>query len=473
MFRLGHLRFFISLARGAGIFLLLLQIFAAGTTLLCATGVYAQEGRESAEITFSRAVLLYDDKKYAEATQELLKAHKADPRNTNVIYYLALSLSAQGNHAEAEAYLRKGLEVQPKNANLQYLLAYNLRSQGKTAAARELAESIQLEPASPLVGPSRELLTALKSPRRGDGPFWLELSAREQYDSNLALRANRRSRTPGLGQSASWGNLLGLSGEYSFFRSNNWQAAVRYDMFQTINYENHKFDFNDHVVGGRVTYNDVLPNGQRFFVTGRAFHDVLLQQGRIFLQRPTGLLDSYLYWDKTGSNRTELLYQLQYENFNEHPPRDLPSFLPPSPLGQREDRRDAFNHRVGLIHYIFFDRQRYGINFGYNFDRQDAYGQNWRYDGHRPVAGVLVTLPWKIRATTNFEYHFRHYDGTNSLAHKTRKDQELLTLFSLAKDITPSLAVTLEHLWNSSHSTIGTYSFKRQVYSLGLTWRYY
>ena len=469
MLQLGHRCFITFMIRVAGIFLLFLQIFAAGTILFCAAGAHAQEGRESAEIVFSRAVLLYDDKKYPEATQELLKAHKLDPRNTNVIYYLALSLSAQGNNADAEAYLRKGLEAQPKNANLQYLLAYNLRAQGKTEAAKQLAESIQLEPASPLVGPSRELLTALRTPRRGDSPFWLELSAREQYDSNLALRANRRSQTPGLGQAASWGNLLGLSGEYAFFRTSKWQAAARYDMFQTLNYENHKFDFNDHVVGGRVTYNDILPTGQRYFVTGRAFHDVLLQQGRIFLQRPTALLDSYLYWDKNGSTRTQLLYQIQYEKFNEHPPRGKGGQL----LGEGDERRDAFNHRVGLVHYIFFDRQRYGINFGFNYDREDAYGSNWRYDGYRPVGGVLVTLPWEIRATSNFEFHARHYDGTNSLAGKTRKDQELLALFSLAKDITPSLTVTLEHLWNNSNSTIGTYSFQRQVYSLGLTWRYY
>ena len=334
MFRLGHLRFFISLARGAGIFLLLLQIFAAGTTLLCATGVYAQEGRESAEITFSRAVLLYDDKKYAEATQELLKAHKADPRNTNVIYYLALSLSAQGNYAEAESYVRKGLEIQPKNANLQYLLAYTLRAQGKTTASREVAESIQLDPASPLVGPSRELLTALKSPRRGDTPFWLELSARAQYDTNGLLKPNHGSLTPGDGKKDSWGNLLGLSTEYAFLRSARWQAAARYDMFQTLNYENHKFDFNDHVIGGRVTYNDSLPGGQRYFLTGRAFHDVLLQEGRLFLQRPTGVLDSYLYWDNSGSNRTQLFYQLQGAIFNEHPPRNKKFPFSPTPNGK-------------------------------------------------------------------------------------------------------------------------------------------
>ena len=380
-----------------------------------------------------------------------------------------MSLSAQGDNAEAEAYLRKGLEAQPKNANLQYLLAYNLRAQGKTTAARELAESIQLDPASPLVGPSRDLLTALRTPRRGDTPFWLEVSARAQYDSNVALRANHGSLTPGLGNKTSWGNLLALSAEYAFFRSTNWQAAARYDGFQTLNYNNHDFDFTDHVVGGRVTYNDLLPSGQRYFITARSFYDILLQDGREFLQRPTALLDSYLYWDKNGSNRTQLLYQFQYEKFNEHPPRGKPGLL----LGEGDERRDGFNHRVGLVHYIFFDRQRYGINFGYNYDREDAYGSNWSYDGHRAVAGFLVTLPWEIRTTTNFEFHARNYGGTNTVFGKHRSDEEVTALFSLTKDITPNLTATLEHLWNSNDSTIGTYSYNRQVYSLGLTWRYY
>jgi tetratricopeptide (TPR) repeat protein len=441
-----------------GIFLLL--SYLAAITLLSANGVYAQEGRESAEITFSKAVLLYDDKKYAEATQLLLKAHQQDPRNTNVIYYLALSLNAQGNNAEAEAYLRKGLEIQPKNANLQYLLAYTLRAQGKTSASRELAESIQLDPASPIVGPSRDLLTALKTPRRGDSPFWIEITTRAQYDSNVSLEPNHRSRSQPLGPSESWGNLVGVSTEYTFFHSGNWQAAGRYDFLQTLNYHNHKFDFNENIVGGRLTYTNVLPGGQRYFLTGRGFYDNLLQAGKQFLARPTGIFDSYLYWDGNGSNRTQLLYQLQGKNYQ---------------TGRRDENRDALNNRFGLVHYIFFDRQRYGINFGYNFDYEDAVGANWNYSGHRAVAGLLVTLPWEIRATSNFEFHARHYNGVNSRFSTPlrRHDHEYLALFNLAKDLTPNLTLSFEHLWNHNESSIAAYDYKRQVYSAGLTWRYY
>jgi tetratricopeptide (TPR) repeat protein len=467
MVEVNQYRRLTSAGRGRGMFLLL--SYALAITLLFAARLHAQEGREAAEISLSKAVLLYDDKKYDEATQLLLKANQQDPRNTNVIYYLALSLNAQGKHAEAEAYLRKGLEVQPKNTHLQYLLAYTLRAQGKTAESRQMAEAIQLDPASPIVGPSRDLLTALKTPRRGDSPFWIEATARGQYDSNVILKPNNQRQADPAGHTSSWGNLLSLSSEYSFSRSEHWQTAARYDMYQTLNYENHDFDFSDHVVGGRVTYSNLLSTGQRVFLTVRPFYDILLQHGRKFLQRPTTLFDSYLYWDRNGANRTELLYQAQGKLFNENPSG---RFSLPTP-GRGDENRDALNHRAGLVHYIFFDSQRYGLNVGYNYDFEDALGHNWRYSGHRAVAGFLATLPWEIRAATNFEFHARNYDGINSQFGKHRNDKEIIALFNLSKDITPNLTVSLEHLWNNNVSTVGTYSYRRQVYSMGLTWRYY
>jgi tetratricopeptide (TPR) repeat protein len=449
-----------SLISGRGLFLVFSYIVAI--ILFCAAGAYAQ-GRESAEIGFSKAILLYDDKKYAEATQELLKAYRLDPRNTDIIYYLGLSLSAQGNYPEAEAYLRKGLALDPKNSDLQYLLAYALQAQGKMQAARELAESLQLEPASPLVGPTRQLLGALRTPRRGETPFWLELTARAQYDSNVSLKPNNGALAPGLGNKSSWGNLLALAGDYAFLRSERWQAGATYDALQTLNYENHDFDFSEQTPGARVTYNNLLPGGQRFFLTGRAFYDVLLQSGRLFLQRPTGSLDFFLL--ENPANGTELFYQLQGKIFNDHPPRP--------PNGKGDEDRDALNHLVGVVHRMFFSGGRHQINFGYHFDREEAQGKNWRYNGHKGVAGVMVTLPWEIRATTNFEFHARRYDGTNTGFGESRKDDETTVLFSLAKDITPKLTATLEHLWDSNHSSIANFRYQRQIFSFGVTWRYY
>src|SRR5262249_30601978 len=272
----------------------------------------------------------------------------------------------------------------------------------------------------------------------------------------------------GIGRASSWGNLFALSSEYAFFRSPTWQAAVRYDGYQTLNYNNHEFDYSDHVVGARFTRTDLLPSGQRYFVPLRPFYAILLQAGRRFLQRPTGLMDSYLFWDSSGANRTQLFYQLEGKIFNEHPSGSF------QPLGKRSEDRDALNYRVGLVHYMYFDHQRHGISFGYNYDFDDTEGKNWTYAGHRAVAGLLVTLPWDIRATTNFEYHARHYNGRNNRRFREqRSENESIALFSLAKDITPNLTLTFENLWDSNGSTIADFAYRRQVTSLGLTWRYY
>ena len=76
-------------------------------------------GFESAEILFTRAVLAYDEGKYAEATRDLLKAHELDPGHIDVIYYLGVTYNAQGNFDQAARYLRQGLALQPKNSDIR------------------------------------------------------------------------------------------------------------------------------------------------------------------------------------------------------------------------------------------------------------------------------------------------------------------------------------------------------------------
>jgi tetratricopeptide (TPR) repeat protein len=440
--------------------------FGLAIILLCSVALHAQEGRESAEVLFNKAVILYDDRRYDEAIQVLLKAIKLHPANTAVTYYLALSLNAQGKPAEAEAYLRKGLAIDPKSPDLQYLLALTLRALGKPEEARGIAEAIQPDPASPLVRSTRDLITALRAPTRVDTPFWLDLQVRGQYDSNVPFKPNNGSLATDVGKKTSGGNLFSLSGYYRFFRSEGgrWESALTYDMVQTLNYENHNFDFNDHVVGARIDYNNTLPTGQLYYLTGRVFYDIFLLAGRKTLQRPTSALTFRLFWDEKRSNFTDLYYQLQGKLFNERPPRP--------PNGAGDENKNALNHRFGPVHYILFDGGRHGINLGYNYDQEDAQGRNWRYSGHRAIAGFFITLPWEVRARTNFEFHARYYPGRNTTYGEIRRDQESIALFGLERNITPSLALVFEHLWDSNHSTIPNYRIQRQVYSLGLIWRF-
>lgn len=501
-------------------------------SLSFASLIYAQEGLESAEILFSQATLAYEEGHYNDAVRDLLNAHKADSQNTDVIYYLGLSYNALANHAQAAEYLRKGLEIEPKNNDIRYqlgvalygldnfdaalkefLIVYEaeaqrenigyyvglsyyqkkdyqnaltyfqrnvsteiktrqlnqyytgltLRGLGREAdALEELTEAIKLEPTSPIVGATQQLLSALRAPRVEVKRLRLELNTRVQYDSNVSSNPTRNTESVNLPREHSWGNLINLRGDYSLLQSERWESTATYNFLQTINFQAHRYDVHDHMIAANLFYKNLIPSGEPFFIGLQSNYDLLLLGDRKFMERPTGTLSFTLV--ETPANLTTVFGRLQYKDFfAEQKVRKG---------GNSDEQRDAINKLFALVHTIRFFGGQHQINFGYHADNEDAQGRNWRYSGHKAVAGLLITLPWEVRATSNFEFHARFYSGTNTLFDERRQDQQRTTLVSLAKDIMPNLTATLEHLWDSNQSTIAFYKTRRQVYSAGLTWRY-
>jgi len=475
----------------------------------------AESDFEAAEILFTQAVLEYDANDYAAAARDLLKAHALDSGNANVIYYLGLTYNAQGNFAEAERYLREGVALQPKNLDLryelgialygekryddalkeflavvaadphrdhagyyaglcyyqkrdyenavtyfrrnvstdiktrqlnQYYLGLALRELGRgTEAIEELTEVVKIEPASPIVGPTQQLLTVIRE-EAGGKRLRLEATFNGQFDSNPDGQNNAKK---------SYGNLLNARADYTVYRSGPWDAAVTYSFLQTLNYENHRGDITDNLVGASLYYKTLL-GGMRAIFGFQANNDIFLLNGELFIQRPTGT--ATLTLQENASNFTTMLLRPQYKDFM---------------LKGVAEKRRAANELVGLVHYIRFGAGGLNqFNFGYHFDNEDAIDTDWSYTGHKVIAGVLVALPWGLRASSNFEFHFRSYPAHNSEFGGHRRDNEATLLTALAKDIRPNLTATLQHFWDRNYSTTSDFNISRHVTALGLTWRY-
>jgi tetratricopeptide (TPR) repeat protein len=476
----------------------------------------AQGSFETAEILFTRAVLAYDEGRYAEATRELLQAHELDPGHIDVIYYLGLSYNAQGDFDQAERYLRRGLERAPKNSDLRYQLGIslygqkkfdgalteflavyrpeprkdnvgyyiglcyyqkkdyetavgyfrkNVSTQAKTRqlnqyslglalralgrekeAIAELTEAVKIEPAAPIVGATQQLLTVLQE-RAEDKRLRLQVTLNGQYDSNAAGDTDAKR---------SYGNLINVRADYTFYRAGPWESSVTYSALQTLNYNAHAFDLSDHLLGVNFYYKTHLAE-MPANVGLQLSNDILLLGGEKFLQRPTGTLSFTVQED--SSNFTTALFRAQYKGFFHH--QDYSSI----------DRRDAANELVGLVHFVRFGGGRHQVNFGYHFDREDAGGKEWSYTGHKAVAGLLLSLPWEIRGAVNAEYHARFYGGQSTF-NRHRNDDEAIVLAALSKEIAPKLTLILQHLWDRNYSTAKEFKVTRNVTSLGVTWRY-
>jgi tetratricopeptide (TPR) repeat protein len=489
--------------------------------------LYAQSEFELSEILFSQAVVAYDEGRYADAVRGLLKAHELDSQNMNVIYYLGLSLNRQNKYSEAETYLRGGLEREPRNYDMRFQLGVALHGQNNFAAAlreflavyeieperddigyyiglcyyqkedyenaltyflrnisinirtrqlnqlyigltlralgrveeaiEELTEAIRIEPNSPIVGTTQQLLTVLRTVRVEEKPFRLELTSRLQYDSNAASFPTNDTQGIGLGPRRSWGTLINLRADYKLLQSERWEGTATYNFLQTLNYQLHEFDLQDHLISGNLFYKNFLPSGEPFLLGTQFNYDILLSGNRKFLERPTGTLSFTLV--ENPSNFSTAFFRLQYKDFFRQ-------------QRVKQEKRDAINNLLGLVHSVRFLDSQLQANFGYHYDNEDAQGRNWRYNGHKAVAGLLISLPWEMNATANFEFHARFHEGINSIFSEHRVDEQRTTLVSLSKDITRNLTVIMEHLWDTTQSTIPFYKIRRQIYSVGVTWRY-
>ena len=479
---------------------------------------YAQEGAESADILFSKAVIAYDEGRYDDALRDLLKAYEFDPTDLDVIYYLGLSYNTQKNYAQAEQYLRKGLAIRPKFNDIRYQLGVALHGQDnfdealkefltvyqaepqrenlgyyiglcyyqkndypnaliyfqrdvssdirtrqmnhyymgltlralgrETEAIEELAEAVRIEPASPIVASTQQLLTALRE-RGGEKPLRLMVTVNGQYDTNP--NGDHHAKP-------SYGNLFNIRGDYTLYRSEHWESTATYAFLQTVNYEHHDFDIHDHFLAANLYYRYVIPGGMITYTGAQFSDDILVFGGRKFIQRPTGLASFTL--QENPYNITTTFFRLQYKGF----------FIKATSL---DERRTGFNELFGLLHFIrfAFAGGQHQINLGYHYDHENAFGENWRYSGHKAVAGLLIGLPWRLQATSNFEYHARFYPGRNSTSLKHRRDGEVTVLTTLGKEIAPGLTLALQHLWDTNDSSISDFRTRRQVYALGLTWR--
>jgi tetratricopeptide (TPR) repeat protein len=122
--------------------------------------------RDNWHIEHEYGVLLFNDKRYAEAERHLREALRLQPEHVLAHYNLAGALFWQGRPAEAVAEYREVVRLRPDFAEAHYRLARALAYQGRHAEALpEYDAALRLEPdhAAAAAG-RRNALAALSVP---------------------------------------------------------------------------------------------------------------------------------------------------------------------------------------------------------------------------------------------------------------------------------------------------------------------
>ena len=428
------------------------------------------------DVTFQLGVLFFTQQEYDKAEPVLRQVYQSEPTRPNLGYYLGFIEYRKKNYREALAFLRGNVASDESFAQLtRFYASLALSALGFPAQARaEIEESLRLQPVSPLTAPAQRFGEILQRAAQREKFFRGELRLGLFYDTNVPVIPNRSiddtatTIREGNRRQRSEGQLASVNLAYKYLKTPDWEGDASYRLLQT--YNDHLTDFNtqSHTPSIGVSRRGSVPSalGDIAYVAGlQTTYDFITLGNRRFTER--WIVNPFLTIIENANNLTTLQYRLQVKNFF----RD-------NDLANREVR-DGLNHMIGPLHYLLFEEGKHYIKLGYQYDFENAEGENWTYWGNRLLFGFQYTLPWwDIKFRYDLDHHWRYHKNkhsqlpTSATGTVHRTDQEATHLVGLAKDFLTDFTVALEYLFDKNKSNIASFKYDRHVVTTSVAWRF-
>ncbi|HSE93936.1 MAG TPA: tetratricopeptide repeat protein [Methylomirabilota bacterium] len=415
---------------------------------------------------------------YDRALPLLEQAFAVQPELDSLGYYLGFLRYRNKNYRGALSALRAGRASDPEIQQLaRVYTGLSLAALGLPRQAEaEVEQALRIAPGSAITGPAERLRDAVVASRDRDRRFTAEVRAGVLYDDNvrvlpggIPLGSVDGELVAAIRQGSdlpedSVGELFGVRAEYVWWRTADWESSVGYSFFATLYNDLPDFNITDHLVTATLVHKNAIA-AMPLQIGLQYAYDALFLNEDLFIQRNTASLFGVL----TESERhlTQLLARYQDKEFNE-----IGLTLP-------DESRDANNYMVGFQHFFRFAEDRHFIKVGYQWDRDDAEGKNYVYNGNRFLFGAQATLPWgDVRLRFDFDAHLRDYTHKNTLfpliepGTKRRSDQEYNYAFRVEVPLPWNLTLVAEYLRTDANSNLAIFDYDRNVTSLSLSWVY-
>lgn len=453
------------------------------------------------DVTFQLGILYFNQKDYEKAELLLQQVHRVSPKRPNIGYYLGFMEYRKKNYREAIKFFRENVPSDKNFAQLARFytgLAVGALGFPKQAQA-EIEEALHLQPVSPLSTPARRFGEVLARRAEEERYFSGDLRLGVFFDTNVPVVPTASSDLVGQAirrqqkRRKSEGELVSLNLSYTFLKTPDWEGTISHRFLQTYNNNLTEFNSQDHTPSIGILNRGSIPTplgNLPYFAGLKSSFDFITLGNAKFVQR--AIVNPYLTLAekpfKVGyginvNNLTNLQFRFQDKNF-----------FNDSDVVRRE-QRDAQNYMIGATHFFLSKDGRHYLKLGYQYDFENAQGQNWTYWGNRLLAGVQYTLPWyDVRLRYELDFHWRFHKNKHSLLPtgrqftRKRRDSEPVEFVSIAKDFAADLTktfplvscargncpftVSVDYLFDDNRSNLNPFDYRRHVVTTSLTWRF-
>ena len=479
-----------------------------------------------------RGIEQYRRDNYEEAAEILAAARKAEPQSTTVAFFLGLTYKQIDRYPEAAEHLRAAVTMTPRikealtelievlarlggpdrlaearqwidvaekegifPAKTRFLLGMVLSKQGEHEAAiaafeqakaldADLAQSAELQigvsqvklrrldraqesfraalqqdPESDLASFARQYIDVVDRQKERERVLRVTLGVFGRYDTNLIQDPHDPppaiAAALGTEQDAESGTLdTNLRVNYTPVLSGNWLLtaqwavsgslhdthATSHDSLSNGFYLAPGYNFGRTAVNLVLNYNHHLSRSPGWRRNSEYFSAGPMVR---FLVTPQHLLDIYGGWD-----------------VNEYKPA----------LREEEDR-DAAGPRAYLSWMWLFAANSL-FNLKYEYADSDTDGAWWDNDSHRFSLNAAVPLSDRVTAQAGAQATLTDYKNVHTVFNQLREDEIYYGFFGLNFDLTRNLKLIGQYSHTTANSNIAIYDYRRDVYSVGLEYRY-
>lgn len=392
-----------------------------------------------------------------EAEKWINVAEKENILPAKTAFLKGLFLTEKGRSAEAAESFERAKAIDPKisqAADIQIALTY-MRERSLKNARERFESAIVSDPQSDLAGFARQYLAAVEQRIASEKPFRYTFSLLGQYDDNMILKPDEQSLATGITNEGS--RLLNSSFRVNYnpvFQS-PWLFSAQYAFSSSLH------DKNVHTHDSMSNSISVTP-GYNF---GDFALNMSVSYNHSLVRRPS-------YKKYSGSLRAGPLVRVALkgnqllEVFAGYTNNELfQGALTP------EEDRDSHGLTT-YMSWVWLFRESSFLNLRYQSGYQDTKGRNWDNRSNSFSANFAIPVYDRVTLQLNGQITKQDFDHRHSTFNVVRKDKVYSVSGGVSWEWLKNATLIAQYSRVMADSNIGAYDYSRNLYTLGIEYRY-
>lgn len=440
---------------------------------------------EIREATMELAEVYYDLGELQNALDLLTSAEKENVRPGQTAYVKGLVLSGMDRNAEAIEAFENARTASPElvqAADYQIGQAYLKESgaaveEAERLKALEEAEDrfnavIENNPDTDMAAFAKNFLDLIDKKKKEPRNIRAYLGLHLQFDDNVVLKPGDDTLASNITNEDDYREVVTGGIEYIPVNRRPLDYSAHYSFYISNHHDLSSFDVMSHSVA--LFPSRILNSVSKAGLALRYNHTWVDDDEYLSTAAITPTYTRYI--GKKNTIQTYLNYARK-------------EFLTPSSAGDED--RDADVYSASVSWFSFFKQDRgifvpfmesfelsaFGENEGYlnllyEFSKEETDGRNWEYIGNKVALIYLMPLLQNAKLRLAGDVKYENFTNNHTIFNKERRDIIYGLSGLLFYKFHENLDLQLLYSYRRDDSNIGIYDYDRNVYSIGIEWRY-